>query len=168
MDDCSGRLDWFFRQVNIRGNVMRNNSLNKGFTLIELVMVIVILGILSAIAIPKFVDLRSDAQTASLAGIVGGLSAAASSNYAGCSVVNNVVTANKCAKVSKCSEVAALLTTPITIQSSAAAANTGLYYIPTANDTAITTNGTTATCTLSYGGSNGVIQNTFTAIGAGN
>ncbi len=35
---------------------------SRGFTLIELVMVIVILGILSAIAIPKFVDLTGEAK----------------------------------------------------------------------------------------------------------
>ena len=46
----------------------------KGFTLIELVVVIVILGILAATAAPKFIDLTGDAKAATLAGVAGSLS----------------------------------------------------------------------------------------------
>lgn len=40
---------------------MKNN--NRGFTLIEIVMVLVLLGILAAVAIPKYYDLTAQAET---------------------------------------------------------------------------------------------------------
>jgi MSHA pilin protein MshA len=53
---------------------MRSNQ--GGFTLVELMVVIVILGILAATAFPRFINLSSDARSASAAGLAGGLRSA--------------------------------------------------------------------------------------------
>ncbi|PSV12011.1 type II secretion system protein [Photobacterium leiognathi] len=53
----------------------------KGFTLIELVVVIVILGILAVTAAPKFLNLQGDARKASLQGLKGAIDGAAGITY---------------------------------------------------------------------------------------
>ncbi|MGF1905459.1 type II secretion system protein [Aliivibrio salmonicida] len=64
-----------------------------GFTLIELVVVIVILGILAVTAAPKFLNLQGDARKSSLQGLKGAMSGASGIVY-GKSAINGVETAN--------------------------------------------------------------------------
>jgi len=61
----------------------RTGNRNTGFTLIELVIVITIIGVLAAIAMPKFVSLQRDARIAKLQAARGAVNAAAAIVHAG-------------------------------------------------------------------------------------
>jgi prepilin-type N-terminal cleavage/methylation domain-containing protein len=67
-------------------------SRKSGFTLIELVIIIVVLGILAAIAIPKYQDITSDAQEAAARGALGGLRSAVTIYYANQAVKTGTAT----------------------------------------------------------------------------
>jgi len=135
-----------------------SRRVQAGFTMIELIVVIVILGILAALVVPKVMSRPDDAYTSSAQGVAGAAAAAMNLNYSGCMLTNNVVTANKCVKVSACSDVSSLLQgglpTGYTIAAAAIGAGTA------------GANGVNATCTVTQ--TSGGATATFTGISAGN
>lgn len=126
--------------------------------MIELIVVIVILGILAAMALPKFIDLNSDAKSAALKGVVGAAASAMSLNYSGCAATQHSPTNGKCKKVDDCNDIGSIL-------------QGGLPTGYTIADGALGTgsagsNGVEATCTITQ--TDGSATGTFSGISAGN
>jgi len=133
---------------------------NQGFTMIELIVVIVILGVLAATALPKFIDLNSDAKAAALKGVAGAAASAMTINYSGCAVAQHSATAGKCVKVDDCSDLGSIM-------------QGGLPTGYTVADGALGTgnagsNGVEATCTITQTISGATATATITGISAGN
>lgn len=134
-----------------------NLTKQRGFTLIELVMVIVILGILAATALPRFADLTGDAREAAVNGMAGGLrSAVAITRSAYLAAGDNAaVTVNGVA-------VAAGTGIPTGTALGIGAAMTALdgFDVDYTDPDAVTfrpTNGGNATCQATYNGTTGAV-----------
>lgn len=133
---------------------------SKGFTLIELVVVIVILGILAATALPRFINLTGDARIAAVNGMAGGIRSAVAVVQArymatGTLTATTVTTTDG---TSVTVNAATGIPTGASAGIGAALQSTDGFTVDYTTATAVTfrpSNGGSATCQVSYNGTSG-------------
>jgi MSHA pilin protein MshA len=134
-----------------QSKVQKMKQSQGGFTLIELVMVIVILGVLAAVALPKFVNLKDDASQAAVQGVAGALASASAVNYSARSLGSTSTAYASTTAVTNCTSVASALQGGLPAN-----------YVISA---AVVANGGSQSCTLTGPTADGGKTATFTALG---
>lgn len=147
---------------------MRKHS---GFTLVELVVVIVILGILAATALPRFINLTQDARVAAVNGMAGGIRSAvavAQARY----MATGTMTATTVNMIGNATPVDVNAGTGIPLGTAAgiggalqATDGFAVDYTAPAAVTFRPTNGGSATCQAAYNGTTGVVTVTASVAG---
>jgi MSHA pilin protein MshA len=149
---------------------MKQFSSNKqsGFTLVELIVVIVVLGILAATALPKFVNVSQDARRASVQGVTGALRSAVSLVQAKYYAAGNTTATTVTMQDNSTVTVAAGTGIPAGTAAGIGAAlqSTEGFVVDYTTASAVTfrpTNGGSSTCQAAYDGSTGLVAQPVTS-----
>lgn len=145
-----------------------SSNTQSGFTLVELIVVIVVLGILAATALPKFINVSTEARVASVNGVTGALRSAVSLVQAKYYAAGNTAATSVTMQDGSTVTVAAGTGIPAGTAAGIGAAlqSTEGFAVDYTTATAVTfrpTNGGGANCQVAYDGSTGLVAQPVTS-----